>query len=239
MSSLKKLLPPSITVSPGSSRPPRLHDGRSVGPPAGTMTTRARLGGLLEPGDTVIDGGNSFLQGRHPARPGARREADHLRRRGTSGGVFGLERGYCLMVGGDKAVVQRLDPIFKTLAPGRGDVERTAGRDKLASPARPRMAICTAARSVPATSSRWSTTASSTASCRRSPRASTSCAGRQPDRRRGAPLRPPGRRDRRGLAARQRASSWLIDLTARALVDDPALAKFSGHVQDSGEAGGP
>ncbi len=70
---------------------------------------------------------------------------------GTSGGVWGLERGYCLMIGGEKDVVKRLDPIFKTLAPGRGDIPRTPGREKLGRHRRAR-ATSTAARPAPATS---------------------------------------------------------------------------------------
>ena len=123
---------------------------------------------------------------------------------GTSGGVWGLERGYCLMIGGDAGPVQRLDPIFKTLAPGRGDGR---ARPPVANGARHRVetATCTAAPSAPATSSRWSTTASSTASCRRTPRASTSS---QSARHREGPGRPAlrvrPRRHHRAVAARQR-----------------------------------
>jgi 6-phosphogluconate dehydrogenase len=99
--------------------------------PAGEIThgTIAELAGLLAAGDIVIDGGNSFFQDDI-------RHADMLRAKdirfvdvGTSGGVWGLERGYCMMIGGDKSVVDHLDPIFKTLAPGIGNIERTPGRD--------------------------------------------------------------------------------------------------------------
>jgi 6-phosphogluconate dehydrogenase len=86
---------------------------------------------LLEPGDTIIDGGNSFYQ------DDIRRAADlaskgiHYVDCGTSGGVWGLERGYCLMIGGEDPIVEHLDPIFASLAPGRGDIARTPGRDKV------------------------------------------------------------------------------------------------------------
>src|SRR5208282_5724210 len=93
-------------------------------------TVQALLAKMLA-GDTIIDGGNSYFK-------------DDVRRSklcaakgvfyvdvGTSGGVWGLERGYCMMIGGPKEAVQRLDPIFKTLAPGRGDIPRTPGREKL------------------------------------------------------------------------------------------------------------
>ena len=99
--------------------------------PAGVVDKAVdELHPLLSAGDIIIDGGNSYY-------------VDDLRRAkivgeskvkwvdvGTSGGVFGLERGYCLMIGGDDDAVKHLDPIFKTLAPGKGDVERTPGRDK-------------------------------------------------------------------------------------------------------------
>jgi 6-phosphogluconate dehydrogenase len=100
--------------------------------PAGKITEAAieTLAGLLSSGDTIIDGGNSYYK-------------DDVRRAGalapkgiiyvdvgTSGGVWGLERGYCMMIGGDKAAVDRLDPIFATLAPGAGEIPKTPGRDR-------------------------------------------------------------------------------------------------------------
>ena len=99
--------------------------------PAGAITegTITRLSGLLESGDTVIDGGNTFY------KDDIRRAANLAQAGityidvGTSGGVWGLDRGYCMMIGGDTAAVERLDPIFKTLAPGVGDIPRTPGRD--------------------------------------------------------------------------------------------------------------
>ncbi len=99
--------------------------------PAGaiTETTIEALGRLLSKDDVVIDGGNTFWQ------DDVRRAGDlaprgiHYIDVGTSGGVWGLERGYCMMIGGDKDVVARLDPIFKALAPGRGDIPSTPGRE--------------------------------------------------------------------------------------------------------------
>ena len=106
---------------------------------------------LLEQGDTIIDGGNSHY---HDDIARAKRLAPkgmHYVDMGTSGGVWGLERGYCLMIGGETDVVKRLDPIFTTLAPGRGDIPRDAGpREARAAP--PSRATCTAARTAPATS---------------------------------------------------------------------------------------
>jgi 6-phosphogluconate dehydrogenase len=98
--------------------------------PAGEITERTvdELAGLLEPGDIVIDGGNSFYKDdiARAARLGERgvRYLDV----GTSGGVWGLERGYCMMIGGDKAAFEHLDPIFETLAPGKGAIPPTPGR---------------------------------------------------------------------------------------------------------------
>jgi len=115
---------------------------------------------MLELGDTVIDGGNSCYRDDIARAKALGPKGIHYIDCGTYGGVWGLERGYCLMIGGDTEAVERLDPIFKTIAPGRAP-SRTP-RD--ASPAAPpRTATCTAARPAPATSSRWCTTASSTA----------------------------------------------------------------------------
>src|SRR5437016_3037553 len=85
----------------------------------------------LSPGDIVIDGGNSYYHDDVRRARELKPKGIHYVDAGTSGGVWGLERGYCLMIGGPDEAVQRLDPIFKTLAPGRGDIERTPGRDKV------------------------------------------------------------------------------------------------------------
>src|SRR5262245_56646865 len=101
--------------------------------PAGapTESTVMELADVLEAGDTVIDGGNTFFKDDiRRAKVLAGKQITYVDA-GTSCGVFGLERGYCLMIGGDRAVVARLDPIFKTLAPGRGNAERTPGREKV------------------------------------------------------------------------------------------------------------
>src|ERR1700733_10656613 len=100
-------------------------------PAAVVDKTIADLVPLLEAGDTLIDGGNSYYiddirRGKELAVKGI-----HYVDVGTSGGVWGLERGYCMMIGGEPEVMQRLDPIFATLAPGMGEVPRTPGREKL------------------------------------------------------------------------------------------------------------
>jgi len=99
--------------------------------PAGAPTeeTVAALSGLASPGDVIIDGGNSFFKDDVRRHRECAAKGVHYVDVGTSGGVWGLERGYCLMIGGDKAVVDRLDPIFDTLAPGYGTIPRTPGRD--------------------------------------------------------------------------------------------------------------
>jgi 6-phosphogluconate dehydrogenase len=100
--------------------------------PAGKITedTIAKLGGLLSKDDCVIDGGNSFFKDDIRRAHALAEKGIAYLDVGTSGGVWGLERGYCMMIGGDKKVVDRLDPIFKTLAPGAGDIEKTPGREK-------------------------------------------------------------------------------------------------------------
>jgi 6-phosphogluconate dehydrogenase len=99
--------------------------------PAGkiTETTIETLGRLLSPGDIIIDGGNTFWQDDIRRGKALRENKLNYVDVGTSGGVWGIDRGYCMMIGGDKAIVDHLDPIFATLAPGIGDIPRTPGRD--------------------------------------------------------------------------------------------------------------
>src|SRR5580704_14481879 len=100
-------------------------------PAAVVDETISDLAPSLEPGDTLIDGGNSYyVDDIRRAKELASKKL-HYVDVGTSGGVWGLERGYCQMIGGEKDTVQHLDPIFKSLAPGRGNVERTPGREKV------------------------------------------------------------------------------------------------------------
>jgi len=90
----------------------------------------AELVPLMEAGDAIIDGGNSYyIDDIRRSKDLAPKKIDYVDV-GTSGGVWGLERGYCMMIGGPTATVQRLDPIFKTLGPGIGTIDRTPGRDK-------------------------------------------------------------------------------------------------------------
>jgi 6-phosphogluconate dehydrogenase len=98
--------------------------------PAGAITEQAveQLSDLLDKGDVIIDGGNSFYKDDVRRAKTLRAKGIHYVDCGTSGGVWGKDRGYCLMIGGDKEIVDRLDPIFDALAPGRGDLAPTAGR---------------------------------------------------------------------------------------------------------------
>ena len=99
--------------------------------PAGKITeaTIEALSKLMQEGDVIIDGGNTFWQDDVRRGKALKQRGIHYVDVGTSGGIWGIERGYCMMIGGDKAVVDRLDPIFKTLAPGIGEIPRTPGRE--------------------------------------------------------------------------------------------------------------
>ncbi len=121
----------------------------------------ASLVPLLEAGDIVIDGGNSYYRDDIRRAAEARRHGVHYVDVGTSGGVAGLERGYCLMIGGEKAIIQQLDSIFATLAPGAGTAPRTPGRDKPGATAEQGYLHCGPAGA--GTLSRWFTMGSSTA----------------------------------------------------------------------------
>src|SRR6202162_1571806 len=105
--------------------------------PAGEATegTVMKLAGLMEPGDTIIDGGNSYFKDDIRRSKITKERGLHYMDVGTSGGVWGIERGYCMMLGGSKESADRLDPIFKTLAPGVGETAPTPGRQNKKSPA--------------------------------------------------------------------------------------------------------
>ena len=119
-----------------------------------------QLAALMEPGDTIIDGGNTYYRDDIDRAKQLIPQDLHYIDVGTSGGVFGLERGFCLMIGGEDGPVERLDPIFKSIAPGRG---RPSRRRAGPGAAPPRKGTCTAGRPGRGTSSRWCTTGSSTA----------------------------------------------------------------------------
>ena len=146
--------------------------------PAGdaTETTVMKLAGLMERGDTIIDGGNSYFKDDVRRARILREKGLHYVDVGTSGGVWGIERGYCMMIGGPSEAVSRLDPIFKALAPGIGTAPHTPGREGRGGTAEEGYLHCGSV-----------------------------------------------------------VGSWLLDLTAMALVEDPELRRFTGTVQDSGE----
>ena len=139
-------------------------------PAAVVDETIGELSPLLEPGDIIIDGGNSYYVDDIERAKGLLSLGIHYVDVGTSGGVWGLERGYCMMIGGDKEIVQRLDPIFAALAPGIGNAPRTPGREKLG--ARPNKVTCIVDLTAPGTSSKWSITGSNTESWPLTPRVS-------------------------------------------------------------------
>jgi 6-phosphogluconate dehydrogenase len=131
-------------------------------PAAAVEQTLEALVPLLQHDDVVVDGGNSFYHDDLRRAAELQTQGIHYLDVGTSGGIWGLERGYCLMIGGEETAVQRLDPIFAALAPG---IARPRARpDGNPSAARPNEVICTADRPAQATSSRWCTMGSSTVS---------------------------------------------------------------------------
>ncbi|HYZ32896.1 MAG TPA: decarboxylating 6-phosphogluconate dehydrogenase [Crenalkalicoccus sp.] len=204
--------------------------------PAGRITeeTVAELAGLLERGDTVIDGGNTFYKDdiRRGRELAARRIA--YLDAGTSGGVWGLERGYCLMIGGDKAAVDRLDPIFAALAPGLGDIPRTPGREGRDPRVERGYLHCG-----PAGSGHFVKMVHNGIEYGLM---QAYAEGFDILRNRASPELPEEERftlDPADIAEVWRrgsvVSSWLLDLSAAALAQDAELSGFSGEVQDSGE----
>jgi len=201
----------------------------------------------MEPGDVVIDGGNSYYRDDiHRAQVLAARGIHYLDV-GTSGGVFGLDRGFCLMIGGEAEVVRRLEPIFRTLAPGVEAAARTPGRDGEPAAAEHGYLHCGpvgAGHFVKMVHNgiEYGIMAAYAEGLNILGHAD---AGSQQDAASAetAPLRDPAyyRYDidtaavaevwRRGSVI----GSWLLDLTAHALLQDPDVAGFSGHVSDSGE----
>jgi 6-phosphogluconate dehydrogenase len=202
---------------------------------------------FLEPGDVLIDGGNSYyVDDIRRAKELAAKQLDYVDV-GTSGGVWGLERGYCMMIGGPDQAVRRLDPIFKTLAPGVGDVPRTPGREKIGGTAEQGYLHCGpngAGHFVKMVHNgiEYGIMAAYAEGLGILRNASVGKREHAIDAE-TTPLRDPEHyqydlnlRDvaevwRRGSVI----ASWLLDLTASALVKDPDLSGFAGQVSDSGE----
>ena len=204
--------------------------------PAGgpTEQTVDALSQRMQAGDILIDGGNSYFKDDVRRSAKLKQKGIHYVDVGTSGGVWGLERGYCMMIGGPKDVVQQLDPIFKTLAPGRGDIPRTPGREKMTGTAEDGYIHCGPSGAghfvkmvhngieyglMQAYAEGFDIFRNATSK-------------EVPEEHRyDLNLADIAEVWRRGSVV----SSWLLDLTAIALAENPTLAEYTGFVQDSGE----
>ena len=202
---------------------------------------------LLEKGDILIDGGNSYYVDDIRRAKELKTAGIHYMDVGTSGGVWGLERGYCMMIGGEKDVMKHLDPIFATLSPGRGDIARTPGREKLKGTAEQGYLHCGpngAGHFVKMVHNgiEYGLMAAYAEGMGILRSANIGKADHEVDAE-TTPLRYPENYQydfnladiselwRRGSVV----ASWLLDLTATALAEDPSLKGFAGRVSDSGE----
>jgi 6-phosphogluconate dehydrogenase len=216
--------------------------------PAGVVEQSiAGLAPLMERGDALIDGGNSYYIDDIARAASLRARGVDYVDVGTSGGVWGLERGYCMMIGGPDEVVKRLDPIFATLAPGRGEIARTPGREKLGGTAELGYLHCGPSGAghfvkmvhngieyglMAAYAEGLSVLRSANVGERKQVSSAESTPLRDPqDYQYDLNLTDVTEVWRRGSVI----ASWLLDLIAAALTEDPRLAKFEGRVSDSGE----
>ena len=216
-------------------------------PAAVVDKTIADLVPLLEAGDILIDGGNSYYVDDIRRAKELAPKKIHYVDVGTSGGVWGLERGYCMMIGGEPDVVKHLDPIFATLAPGPGDIPRTPGREKIGGTAEQGYLHCGpngAGHFVKMVHNgiEYGVMAAYAEGMGILRDANIGKHPHEVDAE-TTPLRDPEHyqydlnlRDiaevwRRGSVI----ASWLLDLTATSLVKDPELSEFAGRVSDSGE----
>ena len=216
-------------------------------PAAGVDSTIQALAPKLQRGDILIDGGNSYyiddIRRSKQLQPQGIEYVDV----GTSGGVWGLERGYCQMIGGPRDVVQHLDPIFKALAPGRGDIPRTPGREKVDGTSEEGYLHCGPAGAghfvkMVHNGIEYGLMAAYAEGINILKHANVGKTKAKTDAE-TAPLRDPEHYQydfnlpdvaevwRRGSVI----ASWLLDLTASALMRQPDLTDFSGRVSDSGE----
>jgi 6-phosphogluconate dehydrogenase len=218
-------------------------------PAAAVEGTLAGLAPRMQKDDAIIDGGNSYYIDDIRRQKDLRPRGVHYLDVGTSGGVWGLERGYCMMIGGDTDAVKRLDPIFKTLAPGIGDIPRTPGREKKKTLGTSEQGYlhCGPAGAghfvkMVHNGIEYGMMAAYTEGMNILKHANAGKSGRTVDAE-TTPLRNPEHFQydlnlpdiaevwRRGSVI----ASWLLDLTAIALLKSPELEKFSGRVSDSGE----
>ena len=216
-------------------------------PAAVVDETIGELSPLLEPGDIIIDGGNSYYVDDIERAKGLRSLGIHYIDVGTSGGIWGLERGYCMMIGGDKEIVQRLDPIFAALAPGIGNVPHTPGREELGGTAEQGYLHCgpNGAGHFVKMIHNGIEYGIMAAYAEGIGILKAADAGKNQSEVNAetTPLRDPEHYQyefnladisevwRRGSVI----ASWLLDLTATELAIDAQLAKFGGRVSDSGE----
>ncbi|HEV3248193.1 MAG TPA: decarboxylating 6-phosphogluconate dehydrogenase [Beijerinckiaceae bacterium] len=216
--------------------------------PAGVVDkTISDLVPHLESGDIVIDGGNSYYVDDIRRAKELAPKGIHYVEVGTSGGVWGLERGYCMMIGGERDVVNRLDPIFATLAPGRGNIPRTPGREKLGGTCEQGYLHCGPSGAghfvkmvhngieygvMAAYAEGLAVLKAANIGKKIGTVDAETTPLRQPEHYQ-YDLNLPDVTElwRRGSVI----SSWLLDLSAAALIQDPGLANFAGRVSDSGE----
>ena len=217
-------------------------------PAAITGKTLDELAALMEPGDAVIDGGNSYYRDDITRAKQLKSKQIHYLDCGTSGGVFGLERGYCLMIGGEDEPVERLDPIFATIAPGFGSAEPTPGRTRTTGTAPDGYLHCGpngAGHFVKMVHNgiEYGMMAAIAEGLSIIKHANIGKAEVSSDDAETTPLRDPEVYQydidvAEGAEVWRRGSvvgSWLVDLTADALARSPQLDDFEGRVSDSGE----
>jgi 6-phosphogluconate dehydrogenase len=204
--------------------------------PAGDVTeaTVAELGALLDAGDTIIDGGNAFYKDDIRRAKSLKPKGIHYVDCGTSGGVWGLERGYSLMIGGDKGAVDRLDPIFSTLAPGAGDIPATPDRECRDPRVERGYMHCGpsgAGRFVKMIHNGIEYGLMQAYAEGFNILRGAASEDLPEEQRYELDLPDIAEVWRRGSVI----GSWLLDLTAMALAEDPKLVRYSGFVSDSGE----
>jgi 6-phosphogluconate dehydrogenase len=214
-------------------RPPRV---AWVMVPAGAATEQVvtDLAKRMAPGDTIVDGGNSFYKDDVRRMTMLRAKQIHYVDVGTSGGVWGLERGYCLMIGGEPDVVERLEPIFRTLAPGRGSIPRTPGRETMGGTAEQGYHHCGpsgAGHFVKMIHNGIEYGLMQAYAEGLDILKNANAKALEPDLRYELSIPDITEVWRRGSVV----SSWLLDLTAHALAENPTLSSYTGVVADSGE----
>ncbi len=204
--------------------------------PAGNPTeqTVMALAERMEAGDLIIDGGNSYYRDDVRRAKALKKKGIHYSDVGTSGGIWGVDRGYCLMIGGETEVTDHLSPIFKTLAPGRGEIPRTAGREKMKSTADDGYLHCGpngAGHFVKMIHNGIEYGLMQAYAEGFDILSNANSKELLEDQRYNFNLADIAELWRRGSVV----GSWLLDLTAMALIEDTTLSNYTGFVQDSGE----